>query len=108
MIFPVSGRGRPRQRHVPDQVSVADETIMADMTGRSVTWRQGPGGAVGVLRHARRALRPPPDDQSHREPVRHGAAPDRADQGRALANHRQADGVQARDGGREILATSEG
>lgn len=39
MIFPVAGRGR--QRHVPDQVSVAAETILADMTGRSVNWRHG-------------------------------------------------------------------
>jgi len=37
MILPVAGRGRPRKRHVPDQVSVAAETILADMSGRSVT-----------------------------------------------------------------------
>lgn len=46
MIFPVAGRGRPRQRHVPDQVSVAAETILADMTGRSVTWRHGTKGRL--------------------------------------------------------------
>ena len=46
MIFPVSGRGRPRQRHVPDQVSVAAETILADMAGRSVTWRHGTKGRL--------------------------------------------------------------
>ncbi len=46
MIFPVAGRGRPRKRHVPDQVSVAAETILADMTGRSVTWRRGTKGRL--------------------------------------------------------------
>jgi SRSO17 transposase len=46
MIFPVAGRGRPRQRHVPDQVSVAAETILADMTGRPVTWRHGTKGRL--------------------------------------------------------------
>ncbi len=33
MIFPIAGRGRPRKRHVPDQVSAAAEMILADMTG---------------------------------------------------------------------------
>jgi SRSO17 transposase len=46
MIFPVAGRGRPRQHHVPDQVSVAAETILADMTGRVVTWRHGTKGRL--------------------------------------------------------------
>ncbi|WP_348529338.1 hypothetical protein [Methylobacterium mesophilicum] len=46
MIFPGAGRGRPRGRYVPDQVSVATETIMADMSGRSVTWRRGTKGQL--------------------------------------------------------------
>lgn len=46
MIFPVAGRGRPRKRHVPDQVSVAAETILADMSGRAVTWRRGTKGQL--------------------------------------------------------------
>lgn len=46
MIFPVAGRGRPRKRHVPDQISVAAETILADMVGRSVTWRRGTKGKL--------------------------------------------------------------
>jgi hypothetical protein len=44
MNFPVAGRGRPRTRHVPDQGAVAAETIMADLSGRSVTWRRGTKG----------------------------------------------------------------
>ena len=43
-----------------------------------------------------------------RERVRHGPAPDRPDQGRALADDRQADGVQAGDGRLENLAAAEG
>lgn len=46
MILPVAGRGRPRKRHVPDQVSVAAETILADMTGRAVAWRHGTKGRL--------------------------------------------------------------
>lgn len=46
MIFPVAGRGRPRQRHVPDQVSVAAETVLEGMAGRSVTWRRGTKGRL--------------------------------------------------------------
>ncbi|WP_246689525.1 IS701 family transposase [Methylobacterium sp. WL19] len=46
MIFPVAGRGRARQHHVPDQVSVAAETILAYMTGRVVTWRHGTKGRL--------------------------------------------------------------
>ena len=49
MISPVAGRGRPRKRHVPDQVSVAAETILADMTGRAVAWRHQ-GSAAGPRR----------------------------------------------------------
>ncbi len=48
MIFPVAGRGRPRKRHVPDQVSVAAETILADMSGRAVTWRRAPKASCGL------------------------------------------------------------
>jgi hypothetical protein len=47
-------------------------------------------------------------DKPDRERVCDGAAPDGADQGRALADDRQADGVQARDGGREELAAAQG
>ena len=46
MILPVTGRGRPRQRLVPDQPSVAAETVLADLTGRAVTWRRGTKGRL--------------------------------------------------------------
>lgn len=46
MVFPIAERGRPRQRHVPDQPSVAAETVLADLTGRAVTWRRGTKGRL--------------------------------------------------------------
>ena len=46
--------------------------------------------------------------QPDRERVRHGAAPDRPHEWRAVAGHRPADGVQAGDGGGQDLAPAEG
>lgn len=48
MIFPVAGRGRPRLRHIPDQLSVAVETVLADQPWRSVTWRRGTKGRLAA------------------------------------------------------------
>lgn len=56
MIFPVAGRGRPRLRHIPDQLSVAVETVLADQPWRSVTWRRGTKGRLAA-RSAARARR---------------------------------------------------
>ena len=41
LIFPVAGRGRPRQRHIPDNKSVAAEGMLAGAAWRTVTWRRG-------------------------------------------------------------------
>lgn len=48
MIFPVAGRGRPRKRHIPDQISVAAETVLAGQPWRSVTWRRGTKGRLSA------------------------------------------------------------
>ena len=48
MIFPVAGRGRPRKRHIPDQLSVAAETVLADQPWRSVSWRRGTKGRLAA------------------------------------------------------------
>jgi putative transposase len=69
---------------------------------------QGSGGAAGVLRLLSRALGPPAQLELDRERVRHGAASDCADQRGALGHDRQADGVQAGDGGVQNLAPAEG
>ena len=46
LVFPVAGRGRPRQRHIPDHRSVAAETMLAPAAWRSVSWRTGTKGRL--------------------------------------------------------------
>jgi SRSO17 transposase len=48
MIFPVAGRGRPRKRHIPDQLSVAAETVLTCQVWRPVTWRRGTKGRLSA------------------------------------------------------------
>ena len=69
---------------------------------------QGPRRAADLLRLPCRALGSPAHVQPDRERVRHRPAPHCADQGRAVAGHRPADGLQARHGGRQDLAQAEG
>ena len=46
LIFPVAGRGRARRRPIPDQVSVAAETMLAAAKWHSVSWRRGTKGKL--------------------------------------------------------------
>ena len=48
MIFPVAGRGRPRQRHIPDQISGAAEKVLAAQPWRRVSWRRGTKGRLAA------------------------------------------------------------
>src|SRR5512139_3875161 len=48
LIFPVAGRGRPRQRHIPDQKSQAAEAILAEAPWRTVSWRSGTKGRLSA------------------------------------------------------------
>lgn len=48
MIFPVAGRGRPRKRHIPDQLSRAAETVLADADWQAVSWRCGTKGRLAA------------------------------------------------------------
>jgi SRSO17 transposase len=48
LTFPVAGRGRPRQRHIPDKPSVAAETMLADLRWRTITWRSGTKGRLSA------------------------------------------------------------
>ena len=41
LIFPESARGRPRVRHVPDQLSVKAEAVLETATWRRISWRRG-------------------------------------------------------------------
>jgi SRSO17 transposase len=48
LIFPTAGRGRPRQRHIPDSKSVAAETMLAKASWRSLSWRRGTRGRLAA------------------------------------------------------------
>lgn len=46
MIFPVAGRGRPRQRHIPDAVSLGAQAMMEQAKWQTVSWRRGTKGRL--------------------------------------------------------------
>jgi SRSO17 transposase len=46
MVFPVAGRGRPRQRHVPDVKSIPAHTMLETAQWRTVSWRRGTKGLL--------------------------------------------------------------
>jgi SRSO17 transposase len=48
MIFPVAGRGRPRQRHIPDVKSVTAQAMLETATWRTVSWRRGTKGRLSA------------------------------------------------------------
>lgn len=48
LIFPLAGRGRPRQRHIPDQASQPAEAMLAGATWRSISWRRGTRGRLSA------------------------------------------------------------
>lgn len=48
LVFPVAGRGRPRQRHIPDSKSIAAEAVLADASWRSLSWRRGTKGRLSA------------------------------------------------------------
>jgi SRSO17 transposase len=46
LIWPVAGRGRPRQRSVPDILSVAAEAMLANIRWQTIAWRTGTKGKL--------------------------------------------------------------
>ena len=46
MIWPVAKRGRPRQRYVPDILSVPAEAMLASAKWRTISWRTGTKGKL--------------------------------------------------------------
>ena len=46
LIWPIAGRGRPRQRHVPDILSVAAKDMLADAKWQNISWRTGTKGTL--------------------------------------------------------------
>lgn len=54
LIFPVSGHGRPRRHPIPDILSVAAETTLAEARWRTVSWRRGTKGRLSARFAAKR------------------------------------------------------
>src|SRR3546814_9825331 len=48
LIFPVAGRGRPRQHHVPDTASRAAHAVLDDAKWRQISWRRGTKGRLSA------------------------------------------------------------
>ena len=48
MIFPVAGRGRPRERHIPDAKSVTAKTMLDAAKWQTVSWRRGTKGRLSA------------------------------------------------------------
>ena len=46
MIWPVAGRGRPRQRPIPDILSIPAEDMLAHAKWRTISWRTGTKGKL--------------------------------------------------------------
>jgi len=46
LIWPVAQRGRPRQRHVPNSLSIPAEDMLADAKWQTVSWRNGTKGKL--------------------------------------------------------------
>ena len=48
MVFPVTGRGRPRQRHIPDVKSVTAQAMLETAQWQTVNWRRGTKGRLSA------------------------------------------------------------
>jgi SRSO17 transposase len=46
LIWPKAARGRPRQRHIPDILSMAAEDMLADIKWQTISWRTGTKGKL--------------------------------------------------------------
>ena len=47
-MFPIAGRGRPRKRHIPDQLSAPAEDVLTTAKWRRVSWRKGTKGPLAA------------------------------------------------------------
>jgi len=48
LVFPISGRGRPRKNHVPDAKSVSAEKTLAAASWCTLSWRRGTKGPLNA------------------------------------------------------------
>ena len=57
MVWPVAKRGRPRQRHVPDVLSIPAEDMLAHAKWHTISWRTGTKGKLSAFCCGSRASR---------------------------------------------------
>ena len=48
LVFPVAGRGRPRRRPIPDQLSAPAQEVLEKARWRRVSWRKGTRGPLAA------------------------------------------------------------
>src|ERR1700690_21571 len=48
LVFPAAGRGRPRKRPIPNQLSAPAEDVLATAKWRRVSWRKGTKGPLAA------------------------------------------------------------
>jgi SRSO17 transposase len=48
MIFPVSGHGRPRKRHIPDVKSITAQAMLETARWQTISWRRGTKGRLSA------------------------------------------------------------
>jgi SRSO17 transposase len=48
LVFPIAGRGRPRKRHIPDQLSAPADDVLTTTKWRRVSWRKGTKGPLAA------------------------------------------------------------
>ena len=48
MIFPLAGRGRPRQRHIPDVKSITAQAMLETAQWQTISWRRGTKGRLSA------------------------------------------------------------
>ena len=68
LIFPEAGTGRRRKYHVPDDVAVSAELMLADADWQKISWRRGTKGKL-TCRFAARRVRVA---EGHRHRMRDG------------------------------------
>lgn len=48
MVFPVAGRGRPRQHSIPDAKSLSAQTMLESARWQTISWRRGTKGRLSA------------------------------------------------------------
>ena len=72
LVFPIAGRGRPRKRHIPDQLSAPAEDVLTTAKWRRVSWRKGTKGPLAASFAAMRVrIADGPPQRIHEKGMQH-------------------------------------